>query len=1000
MGPSADRHGDTAVGARHRPIAALAWLCWLLLPVSGFASGQPTPLADYFREVWTTRDGLPHNSINAIAQTPDGYLWFATWEGAARYNGLRFVNFDRDSGTGLPDSAVRALHLDAGGGLLMGGSRGGITRLADSRWNAIAPAPGLITELLPDSRGRLWAGTESAGLLRIDADGRRRHYLGRDDLPGDSAYALAEDADGRVWVGTSGGLVHFTPDDPERFVATPELAGITVYSLALAADGALLAGTANGLYRTDPAAAAPRFTPILPALADRSITRLMHDRQGSLWIGTIDSGLFRASERGLEALGVGDGLPNSRVLSLLQDREGSIWVGTNGGLFRLRSAPFTSLTRVRGLSDDFVRAVLAHSDGSLWIGTSYGLNRRSGDRIERIGMGDPHENPSVLSLAEGRDGAVWIGTYAAGALRWQDGRVAGRLTRADGLTSNEVRAILEARDGTLWLGTTHGLVRHGADGVRTFGTADGLPGDYVVSLMESSDGEIWVGTGTGAAMIAHGRVHPLPIASMSSAESVFGFHEAQDGAHVWLATDRGLIRYRRRDGGLAAVGRDAGLPFDKFFRLIADAQGNFWLTGNRGVIRIDGEAAHAVADGRAASLDFELYTEADGMASAQCNGGSQPSATLDGDGNVWVATSLGLAGVQPANLSAFSRIAPPAVIEAVQADGRDLPPAGPLKLAAGTSRVEIHFAGLGYVMPQRIRYRYQLEGFDAGWVERGTQTAAEYTNLPPGAYRFRVMASHPNGPWSAEEAVLAFEIAPFLWQRPAFWVLLALLAALAARLGIGLRLRQLRDNERRLQSLVASRTADLHRQAERLVAADAERERLMAQLRSQSEAYERQAREDALTGLTNRRAFDERLALEMARAQRNRSPLALALLDIDHFKRINDDWSHSVGDQALCAIAVLMREHTRGIDTVSRWGGEEFALLFPDTTLEEATQACERLRERIAATDFGHIAPGLRMTASLGVAALHENEDRDRLLSRADHALYRAKQEGRNRVRQ
>lgn len=996
--------GSTRLLLPSAPLRSLL-LCLLLalwLPgASAFAA--TAPLVERYREVWTTREGLPHNTVNAIAQTPDGYLWLGTWEGVARYSGLSFRNFDRNSGTQLPDSGVRALFVEPEGSLLVAGGRGGISRLRDGDWQALPPAPSLATEVLRDRNGRVWVGTENGGLMRIDSQGRRVHYAVDPDHGGGSVHDLLEDALGRIWVATSRGLMRV---QDERLLPAPgadaELGRQRVNALALDARGHLLAGGDHGLFAsTLPllSAADPdlRFEPIEPALAGEPITRLRLDRSGDLWIGTIGRGLFRRSALGLEQLDVRDGLPNSRVLALFEDREGSLWIGTNGGLMRLGDAPFSSLTSRLGLSDDYVRALLEQPDGSLLVATSQGLNRAQGASAEPFPRSSGLASLSVLSLAHSRRG-FWAGSYAEGALRVVDDRVVERIGGDQGLPSDEVRALFESADGSLWIGTPQGLARWHEGRVQVWSRADGLPGDYVVALHEDADGSLWVGTGTGMGRLRDDHVESIDLSAVDGVESVFSILD--DPAHgvLWLATDRGLLRYRRSDGRVDGIGFNAGLPFEKFFHVLNDGLGSLWLSGNRGVLRISLDEAHAYAEGRRERAEFEHFSEADGMASAQCNGGSGPAALVRADGSLWFATAIGAAHVDPHRLDGFAQQAPPVVIESLLADSTPLALREPVRVPAGTSRIEIGFAGLAFVMPQRVRYRYRLEGFDSDWIERGEQRSAAFTNLDAGDYTLRVQASHPNGPWSEQEARLSFSLQPLWWQRPLSWVLL-----IGAMIGLTLelarrRLRRIQATERRLRELVEQRTADLSRQTARLIEADSEKNALLEQLRLQSEAFERQAREDALTGLGNRRAFDELLAYEFARAGRAEQPLCVALVDLDHFKRVNDEHSHAAGDAVLRAVAERMRELCREVDTVSRWGGEEFALLLPNTRLSDALQVCERVRAGLERLDLSAIAPGLRITASIGIASHEGHADYDRMLAQADAALYSAKQAGRNRV--
>ena len=973
------------------------WLAWVLAGLLGLLAlplvAAPRALNEYSRDVWTTRQGLPHNLVSAIAQTPEGYLWFGTWEGLARYNGLDFRTFDRGNVPALEDNGVRVLRVAADGALWMGTSRGGIYRHAGEEWTALTTRQGLgqdeIMDLIPLADGGLWIATESAGVDRYDGRGFR-HFRQADGLPSDVMYCVALGADGALWAGTTHGLARLREGHVEAFGTAQGLPPGPVFSLLAEADGSLLVGTEQGLYRRE----GERFVPASADLPRDTTTRLLRGRDGALWIGTVNYGLLRWMDGRVEALGSLAGLPNNRVAALLEDREGSLWVGTNGGLLRLRDAPFATYTVEHGLSDDYVRTLFQADDGVLWVGTSRGLNRYVDGHFSVLTRADGLPGDSILSLAQARGGGVWIGTYANGLVRWNGGVKAVRDIDS-GLAGNQVRAIVETRDGTLWVGTTRGLSRIEDGKLRNFGVADGLPRDYVMSLHVARDGRVWVGTSNGAALIAGERVQALDLGGLDGVEDVFGFVEDPDGT-LWISSDRGLVR--DRGGQRRLIGRRQGLPVDAVFQTVEDREAHFWLTTNRGVLRLARAEAEAVADGHLARVQVDSFAEADGMASAQCNGVSNPAAWLGREGRVWVATAKGLAVVDPARLSGFARHAPPAIIEEVSVDERSVPLRPQLELPPGTRKLELRFAGLSYLMPQKIRYRYRLEGFDSDWVERGTQRFAQFTNLGPGDYRFRVGAANPGGDWGEEEATLSFRIRPYLWQQPLFWTA-AVVAALFGLLGLyRLRVRQLRASERRLRDLVDRRTQDLSEQTRRLIEANVEKGGLLARLREQSEAFERQAREDALTGLANRRHFDERLAVRFAESLSRGAPLLLALLDIDHFKRINDGWSHAAGDAALRLVARTLQREAGGAEVIARYGGEEFALLYVGQDPAGVRAELERLREAIAACDCSGFAAGLTLSVSIGVSDQGGLAHPERMVSRADTRLYEAKNAGRNRV--
>ena len=968
----------------------------LLLVVCGMSAAvfaaPVIKLNNYFQESWTTRDGLPHNTINSISQSDDGYLWIATWEGLVRFNGRHFAVFGRGEETGLPDSGIRALSHDRDNSLLVVGSRGGFVRRSATGWQHWPQLNVLLNAVQPDQHGGYWLASEGQGLFYQHADGSRQHYTPAQGLPSDVVHSVLVDDAGRVWIGSGRGLAVIYPGAPGVIHTIDAIPPLPVFALHQQANR-LLIGTEQGLYQWQDG----NISLYHNGLAEQPVSALLL-RNDEVWIGTTDRGLLRLVDGELEQLTIEGGLPNNRILSLYQDRENSVWVGTNGGLFRLREAPFVTQTAELGLAGDYVRAVLAHTDGSIWIGTSQGLSRITDEKIEQLDLSAYSRGQSVLSLTEAPDGSVWIGTYTDGALLWRNGEVVRQLQRNNGLLANEIRAILPDAEG-VWVGTAQGLNFVAADRIDVIGTAQGLPAPFIMALYQHSDGRLFIGTGGGVAIRqTDGSISTLDFSGLDGAEYAFGFTPDPTLDVLWMTTDRGLVAYHLTDNRLTMLGRAQGLPFDKLFQAVADQQQHLWISSNRGILRLQRDNLLAVLNGAQDSVRYELFGESDGMQSAQANGGSMAAAALAQDGSVWFATSKGVSWVQPGILRRFATNIPPVVIEAVRVNGAEIPLQQQMVLSPGANRLEFAFAGLGFVMPQRIQYRSQLVGFDADWIDRGSHNSAEYTNLPPGDYQLKVAAAYPQGDWSEQEAQISFTILPYYWQQPLFWIALAALALLMLMLALRWRLAQLKYRQQQLQQQVAEKTLALQRQADYLTAADVERSKLLAQLKIQAQEFEQQARLDALTGLANRRAFDEALARECARSRRNSLPLCLVLLDIDHFKRVNDRYSHSVGDQILKLVADEISRHCRTDDTVARWGGEEFALLLPNTNVEIAKEICERIRRAVQAIDCSAFAADLHISISMGIAEYADEVVHDKLLSRADSALYQAKESGRNRV--
>ncbi|MEO7917431.1 MAG: diguanylate cyclase, partial [Dokdonella sp.] len=710
-------------------------------------------------------------------------------------------------------------------------------------------------------------------------------------------------------------------------------------------------------------------------------------------------GLFRLTARyGLERMATNLNLPGGRVTEIFEDAEGSIWVGANGGLFRLRETMFSNFTSRDGLSGNYVRAVMEDRRGRLWVASAKGLDWMDSEGNFHstplpTASGNP---PSVLSLAEDKDGALWIGTYVDGLYRLGTDDSIQRYGVENGLPAGNIRAIAVDDTGVVWLATQNGVA--GLRGDRaSMVTGEHAPTGLTTAL-NSESGELWMGTIEGARILRGDNIEDVDVSMVGGGRSVFGF--CRLGSDMWLVTDRGLYRYRK--GQLARVGLEQGMPVDAMFEMVPDDHGNVWITSNRGVMRTTHSALDAVADGRSNHIEVERYNEMDGMISSQANGSSGPAAWLRRNGTFWVATASGLSTVDPARMETFKQAAPPpTAIENLRLEGQPLAlgEASQGMSLPGGHRISVGYVGLSFVLPERIVYRTKLDGLDNDWIDRGRQRNVEFIGLAPGDYELHVSAAHPGGPWGEREASWRFRIEPFWWQRADVRVI-GILVALAMLLGSYLLLvHRYRTSNLRLTRVVDERTEDLRLQADRLLQADQEKTTLLDQLREQSEAFEKQAREDALTGLPNRRAFDESLGRALRWARSDNRPVSLAMIDVDHFKQVNDQFSHSIGDAVLREVGRLLSATIRGSSIPARVGGEEFALLFHDATLDQARLICGQLQQLFHEQRNWAGVAGLQINFSAGLAQWNGGEESGQtFVQRADQALYQAKESGRDRI--
>ncbi len=766
----------------------------LALCAAGSSALDPSvPLSQLGHEVWTSDSGLPQNSITAILQTRDGYLWLGTQEGLVRFDGVRFRIFDTRNTEAFGDDWVQAL-IETRDGALWIGTVTGLIRMQHGEFRKF-PAGGLdtaVVEALFESRdGAVWVAS-NLGASRIQG-GRVRTYTDCEGLPGIDVRSIGEDGEGNLWVGGAWGVARW---DRARFVPWTLDDGLPG-ALALAPDpeGGLWVGTGHGLAHIG--AEDARTYEAGAGLTNGLVRAVYRDRRGTLWLGT-DGGLFRLRDGRFQQLTTADGLSSNRILAIHEDREGSLWVGTyDGGINRLQGQRAAIYTERDGLSDDKLWAVLEDSRGDLWAGTAEGvLNCRAAGTerfkpVARLGA-------SINAIAEAPDGSLWVGTRGTGLVHLE-GRRLTRYTTAQGLSGNSISSVLVDRHGTVWVATvTAGLDRLEGGRVVSFHAGDGLGTNAVFSLFEDRSGDIWIGTfGGGVTRFSAGRFQTFTTRDGLAHDVVMSTYQDAEGT-FWFATRGGLSRYR--DGRFTTFRQKSGLFHDAAQRVLEDGHGYLWLTGNRGVFRVAAAELGAAAGSPGRIADRATFTTAVGMIGAECNG-AQHGAWRDRSGRLWFATVKGLAMADPARID-VNLVPPEVVIEQVVADGQSLEPSAAARVPPGNRKIEFGFTALSFRNPSAVRFRYRLDGFEADWTDAGPRRSAYYTNLPPGRYRFQVVAANEDGVWSRTAASIDLEIARHVYQTAWFRTAAALAAALLLAVGYRLRVRRLEARERMRTALV------------------------------------------------------------------------------------------------------------------------------------------------------------------------------------------------------
>jgi signal transduction histidine kinase len=757
-------------------------------------------MTQYVRDRWGADQGFPKGTLYSITQTTDGYLWIGTEAGLVRFDGWNFT-FMRDPSGRYQITGVYGLAPGVDGSLWILLENQILLRYKNSvfeRPHFDEAVFGTISAITRSNRGELLVSKLEEGIFDFHSDQFRRLADGT-ELPRSPVISLAQTRNGDIWMGTrDAGLFRLTGGkiQPVR----QGLPDLKVNCVVPEGDRGLWVGTDDGAVRWDGSklttAAVPAYLNHFQALA------MVEDGDGNLWLGTNARGLLRLNSAGLATMPEHEGMTPEAITALFEDREGNLWIGRANSIERLRDSPFVSYSTPEGLPTDGSKPVFVDSESRMWFPpVAGGLWWAKGDRHGHISQNGLDRD--VVYSIDGRNGELWVGRQSGGLTRLRDEHgsfSAKTYTHADGLAQNSVYAVYLARDGSVWAGTLSAGVSVLRNGKFTnYTIADGLASNNVVSVLEASDGTMWFATPSGLSAFSHGRWRTYTSSDGLPSDAIDCLLQDSTGV-LWVGTAAG-IAFRVGDRFTSPLRLPAALRED-ILGLTEDRFGALWLATSGHVLRV---SRNELFEGTLEAANVHSFGLAEGLRGLE-GVKRHRSVITDSTGRIWFSLNRGISMVDPARLK---RNSVPAIahLQGLSADGQPIALSDKVHVPGGHQRITFSYVGLSLSTPDRVRYRYQLEGYDHGWSEPVSARERDYTNLKHGGYRFRVIAENADGISSANDAALTFEIDPLWWQT--WWFRLSLAAGgIACILALyALRMRQVTSRiNLRFQERLAERT--------------------------------------------------------------------------------------------------------------------------------------------------------------------------------------------------
>jgi ligand-binding sensor domain-containing protein/signal transduction histidine kinase len=712
------------------------WFCSLGCLYLTLAGAAESSGSHFVVDSWSNEEGLPQSSVISVIQTKDGYLWLGTLNGLVRFDGINFTVFNQNNTPGLPSNRIVYLFEDSQNILWVGTETAGLCAIQNGIVKTFdtGGAGGKVTAAFQDETGAVWFSAADGRFFCWKNAGLDLHpSVFPAQLLYQEFHLRVPGKNGVVWQLRNGHAEKFRGDKLEKdFGASPWASSLIV----------ALNKTPDGNY--------------VPVQFDASVTAACEDADGNLVVGTHGAGVywFDASG-GCRHISTDEGLSHGIVLSLCFDREGNLWVGTDGGgLDRVKKNYFSSPA---GFSDGVAKSAVQDAQGGFWATfNSRGLAYSLTNSLQTFGIGKGSNAWSVLVDSRQQ---VWAGTSGEGLFRFNSSGF--QSVGAAEKIGPDIFALFESRDGKIWAGGENGLGNYDGQDWKIFTASDGFPPNAVRAIAESTNGNLWIGTETGLFSLRDGKI----FAVSAPANDISCLLVDRDDA-LWVGTSgHGLSRFS--NGNWTRYSTTNGLASADIGYFIHDDSDHLWIGSYEGLERL---SFTNNADGAKKILACRVFGKSDGLPAQECSAGAQPAALRTRDGQLWFPTIKGLVAVNPAALKPNLQ-PPPVVIESVRVGGVEQKTnlissawSQAITIPPGNEQLEIHYTGLDFSAPKLVRFKYRMDGHETSWTDAGNERVARYPKLPPGNYRFQVIAENEDGVWNDTGSVLAVTVQPYFWQ--------------------------------------------------------------------------------------------------------------------------------------------------------------------------------------------------------------------------------------------